>query len=87
MTFPILMLLLGACHGAQPEKPSQPRNFADPAVSEALAEPMMSDMDLQAAASPDALLPSDQPATMQIPTDAIASASTAGSRLASNHGR
>jgi hypothetical protein len=68
MTTPILMVLLAACHAAQPE---QPRNFADPAVSEALAGPMMSDLNLQAAASPDALQPADQPATMQIPTEAI----------------
>jgi hypothetical protein len=61
-------LTLAACHAPQTD---EQRNFADPAVGEALSEPLMSDVDMRSAAAPDALRPADQPATMQIPGDAM----------------
>ncbi|CAN5241091.1 hypothetical protein BH09PSE3_BH09PSE3_13370 [soil metagenome] len=67
-------LALGGCQSPAPE---QTRNAADPAVAEALSQPLMTDLDMQGAAAPDALRPSDQPATMQIPTDAVVDISEA----------
>ncbi|MDB5702707.1 MAG: hypothetical protein JWL66_2906 [Sphingomonadales bacterium] len=61
-------LALAACHAPQTH---EQRNFADPAVGEALSEPLMSDVDMRGAAASDALRPADQPATMQIPGDAM----------------
>lgn len=64
----ILVLASAACHPAPPE---QPRNFADPAVTEALYEPLLTDVELRGAAGSDALRPDQQPPVMQIPGDAI----------------
>jgi hypothetical protein len=63
-----LLLIVAACSGGERNK--TPDNESDPAVTEALAEPVMSDMQMSGAASPDALRPGEQPATLPVPLDA-----------------
>jgi hypothetical protein len=62
------LLTMAACHAAPPD--SQ-RNFADPAIGEALSEPLTTDVDLHSSSNPDALGPHDQPATQMISPDVI----------------
>lgn len=64
----LLILVLAGCDGTVPDPP---RNFADPAVAEALSEPLLTDLDMHGATAPDAIGPTTQPATMQIPPDAV----------------
>jgi len=76
----ILMPLLGTACSAT--KPADARdNETDPAIADALAGPVMSDMQMSGSASADALRPGEQPATLPVPIDArldMAGASTLG---------
>ncbi len=61
-------LFLAAC--SQPPADAARDNETDPAVADAMAGPVMSDMGMSGAASPDALRPGEQPATLPVPLDA-----------------
>lgn len=63
-----LPLLLVAC--SPPQTGATRDNETDPAVADAMAGPVMSDMQMSGAASPDALRPGEQPATLPVPLDA-----------------
>lgn len=64
----LILLVVAACSGA--DRATMPDNQTDPAIAEALAGPLMSDMQMGGAASPDALRPGEQPATLPVPLDA-----------------
>jgi hypothetical protein len=64
----IIALLLAGC-GAAPNAASRD-NESDPAVAEAMAGAVMSDMQMAGASAPDALRPGEQPATLPVPLDA-----------------
>jgi len=65
--FLALLLLPVACTAPPPETAD---NVTDPAVAEAMAEPIMTDTELGQAAR-DPLGPGDQPATLAVPLDAV----------------
>ncbi len=64
----LLPLLVAGCARTGSATPSD--NKTDPAVAQALAEPLMSDQQMAGASSPDALQPGEQPATLPVPIDA-----------------
>jgi len=81
--FILLPLLAAACSAAKPNAARD--NETDPAIADALAGPVMSDMQMSGAASPDALRPGEQPATLPVPLDArldMADAPTLGEVVA-----
>lgn len=66
--FILIPLLVAACSATKPDASRD--NETDPAIADALAGPVMSDMQMSGAASPDALRPGEQPATLPVPLDA-----------------
>lgn len=63
------LTMLAACSAAPTV--DAPVNATDPAIADAMAGPIMSDMGLSGAAAPDALMPGEQPATLPVPLDAL----------------
>jgi hypothetical protein len=77
------LLLLSAC--SAPSTDTARDNASDPAIADAVAGPLMSDMQMGGAASPDALRPGEQPVTLPVPIDAridTAGAPTLGESVA-----
>lgn len=62
------LVALAAC--TQQPATSERANATDPAVADAVAGPIMSDMQMGGTAAPDALRPGEQPATLPVPVDA-----------------
>ncbi len=61
-------LALAAC--SAPQSADDRSNATDPAVADAMAGPIMTDMAMGGAAAPDALRPGNQPPSLPVPIDA-----------------
>jgi hypothetical protein len=64
----VALVLLSACSSPSADRAGD--NASDPAIADAVAGPLMSDGQMGGAASPDALRPGEQPATLPVPIDA-----------------
>ena len=66
--FIIVPMLLAGCGGAPSDNTG---NVTDPAVAEAINQPILTDPQLRASTAPDALRPQDQPAMLAPPAETL----------------